>query len=94
MESEPQAFTYPDEITTPHLSPTKSKPWCCCMCKFKYSTREDVQAHIIRKHNVDTQYKCTLCAFKSDDEVSCQDHFKVNHPNHTFDIVLMYQKVS
>ncbi|XP_019766776.2 uncharacterized protein LOC125504304 [Dendroctonus ponderosae] len=93
MESEPQAFTYQDEIATPHSSPTKLKPWCCCMCKSKYNTREDVQAHIIRKHNVDTQYKCTLCAFKSDDEVGCQDHFKDNHPNHTFDIVLMYQKV-
>ncbi|XP_050305539.1 uncharacterized protein LOC126742791 [Anthonomus grandis grandis] len=72
---------------------SKFKPWNCCMCKAKYYTKEEIETHAIKKHNIDAQFKCTLCAFKSDSEEACRGHFIEQHSGHEFDIIFVYQKL-
>lgn len=95
MDSEPQEFVPQEEVasTPPPIASSKFKPWSCGMCKAKYHTREDIRAHIIKKHNIDAQYKCTLCAFKNDEEDSFKAHFQEKHPGQELDMIFVYQKI-
>ncbi|XP_076256193.1 uncharacterized protein LOC143193736 isoform X1 [Rhynchophorus ferrugineus] len=90
MESEPLEGRETEESQS--VTPNKQKPWRCCMCKAKYSTKQHIQTHIMHKHDVDAQYKCTLCAFKNNEADSFKSHFAESHPGHKIDIIFVYQK--
>lgn len=68
------------------------KPWRCCMCKSRSNTIEDIQNHVLVKHEIDSQYKCALCTFKSNDIEKFEGHFKDVHPNNTVDVISAYCK--
>ncbi|XP_066251917.1 uncharacterized protein [Euwallacea similis] len=92
MESEPLEEDSSTIAQPLPFTPSKLKPWGCCMCKAKYHTEEEIKLHIVKKHNIDAQYKCTLCSFKNDEKDKCKVHFNEKHPGHEFDIIFVYQK--
>ncbi|KAL1501260.1 hypothetical protein ABEB36_006615 [Hypothenemus hampei] len=92
-QQQQQMIPNQDESIQGTSQTSKFKPWNCCMCKAKYFNKEEVQAHILKKHNIDTQYKCTLCTFKNDEESALREHFSSKHALQKFDIILMYQKL-
>ncbi|XP_066144550.1 uncharacterized protein [Euwallacea fornicatus] len=92
MDSEPLEEDSSTIAQSLPFTPSKVKPWGCCMCKAKYHTEEEIKLHIVKKHNIDAQYKCTLCSFKNDEKDKCKVHFNEKHLGHEFDIIFVYQK--
>ncbi|CAG9772200.1 unnamed protein product [Ceutorhynchus assimilis] len=88
MELEPE-FTSP--LQSVALT-TKFKSWSCCLCIAKYYTKDEILTHILKKHNIDAQYKCSWCAFKDDQENVCREHYEEKHPDNEFDIILVYRE--
>ncbi|XP_063927306.1 uncharacterized protein LOC135140610 isoform X4 [Zophobas morio] len=69
-----------------------TKPWHCGMCKYRCAAKSDILAHIFNKHDINAQFKCTLCSYKSDDKSTFEGHFKDGHPNSETDIIYVYYK--
>ncbi|XP_056631686.1 uncharacterized protein LOC130441883 isoform X1 [Diorhabda sublineata] len=97
MESEPKDSTDDDgkSVTFPTiLNQTKlNKPWRCCMCKTRSGTQEGIQNHVLEKHDIDSQYKCALCIYKTNDKSTFTEHFKQEHNNQDINIVYVYRKI-
>ncbi|CAH1118526.1 unnamed protein product [Phaedon cochleariae] len=99
MSSEPTDQEDPptgtNQPSTPQPPPTKTnqKPWRCCMCKTRSSTAESIQAHVLDKHEIDAQYKCALCAYKTDHEGAFEGHFKGSHQGQEVEYIAAYRKV-
>lgn len=87
----------PIPISTPNTESQPSnikwtKPWHCGMCKYRCAAKSEIVAHIYFKHDVNMQFKCTLCNYKTDDKSSFEDHFKGSHPDSDVDIIYVYYK--
>lgn len=94
LETEP---VKPNESSSSSSPPVANltkpnKLWRCLMCKFKTSTEEGVRIHASEKHEIETQYKCALCAYKSDDKSTFAQHYKDHHPKQDIDIIHSYRK--
>lgn len=96
MESEPKdSDDDAKSVTnTPILNQNKfNKPWRCCMCKTRSGTQEGIQNHVLEKHDIDSQYKCALCIYKTNDKSTFTEHFKQEHNNQDINIVYIYRKI-
>ncbi|XP_060534291.1 uncharacterized protein LOC132706779 [Cylas formicarius] len=93
MDSEPNHYGAEHGSQMTATTTKQSKPWRCCMCKYRCATEEDVRSHIVNKHDVDAQFKCTLCPYKSNEKASFATHFKADHPNHDIDFIFVYRKM-
>lgn len=69
------------------------RPWRCGMCKWRCACCDDMIAHVQNKHNLESQYKCGVCPFKSSDKGAFGDHFETAHPLQQIDIISIYYKV-
>nr|XP_008194761.1 PREDICTED: uncharacterized protein LOC103313398 isoform X2 [Tribolium castaneum] len=69
-----------------------TKPWHCGMCKYRCAAKDDIVTHIFNKHDINTQFKCTLCSYKTNEKKTFGDHFKDNHPDNDIDIIYVYYK--
>lgn len=63
------------------------------MCKTRNNTLEGIQNHVLEKHEIDSQYKCAQCSYKTNDKDTFTSHFKDVHDNKEIDIIYMYRKV-
>ncbi|XP_044261158.1 uncharacterized protein LOC123009097 isoform X2 [Tribolium madens] len=69
-----------------------TKPWHCGMCKYRCAAKDDIVTHIFNKHDINTQFKCTLCSYKTNERKTFSGHFKENHPDNDIDIIYVYYK--
>ncbi|KAL3271101.1 hypothetical protein HHI36_021597 [Cryptolaemus montrouzieri] len=93
MDSEPYDENQLMHAPFPVVMNQKStKPWRCCMCKYRCHTQEEAEAHAKNKHDIDCRYKCALCTFKSNEMSEFSGHFKSQHPDGQIDIILAYHK--
>lgn len=69
------------------------KPWRCCMCKTRSTSQEGIENHVLEKHEIDSQYKCALCSYKTNNKDTFTSHFKDIHDNKEIDIIYVYRKI-
>lgn len=69
------------------------KPWRCCMCKTRSQSIDGIKNHVLDKHEVDSQYKCALCSYKTNEKETFREHFSDAHPQQVIDIIYAYRKV-
>lgn len=69
-----------------------TKPWHCGMCKYRCAAKTEIVAHIYNKHDINMQFKCTLCNYKTNEKTTFEDHFKATHPDSDVDIIYVYYK--
>ncbi|XP_072393042.1 uncharacterized protein [Diabrotica undecimpunctata] len=95
LDSEPKDIE--DEAnqhpTSTPISSKFSKPWRCCMCKSKTVTQEGIQNHVLEKHDIDSQFKCALCIYKTNDLITFPGHYKEHHSNQEVNIIQVYCKI-
>jgi hypothetical protein len=80
----------PSEIPPTNIKWTK--PWHCGMCKYRCAAKNDIVTHIYNKHDINTQFKCTLCSYKTNEKQTFDGHFSENHPDNEIDIIHVYYK--
>lgn len=77
---------------TPTSNIKWTKPWHCGVCKYRCATKDEIVTHINNKHDINSQYKCTLCLYKTNEKKTFDEHFKENHPGNDIDIIYVYYK--
>ncbi|XP_028133091.2 uncharacterized protein LOC114328441 [Diabrotica virgifera virgifera] len=95
LESEPKDIEDEENahpVSTP-VSSKFSKPWRCCMCKSKTVTQDGIRNHVLEKHDIDSQFKCALCIYKSNDLITFPGHYKEHHSNQEVNIIQVYCKI-
>lgn len=63
------------------------------MCKTRSQSIDGIQNHVLDKHEIDSQYKCALCSYKTNEKDHFDEHFKEAHPNQEIDVIYAYRKV-
>ncbi|KAF5292640.1 hypothetical protein FQR65_LT11192 [Abscondita terminalis] len=58
----------------------ETKPWRCGMCKYRCSSNDDIVTHVFNKHDLDSQFKCALCQYRSNVKQVIRMHFEKDHP--------------
>lgn len=63
------------------------------MCKTRSQSIDGIKNHVLDKHEIDSQYKCALCSYKTNDKDTFKQHFSEAHSNQDIDIIYAYRKV-
>lgn len=63
------------------------------MCKTRSQSIEGIKTHVLDKHEIDSQYKCSLCSYNTNEKETFNEHFKTSHPSQDVDIIYAYRKV-
>ncbi|XP_058456553.1 uncharacterized protein LOC131433950 [Malaya genurostris] len=68
--------------------------WQCDLCETIRRTREEIIDHMTADHKLtDSQFKCSLCSYKSSDYDSFKTHFSENHPKSEILIISLFHEL-
>lgn len=63
------------------------------MCKTRSQSIDGIKNHVLDKHEIDTQFKCAFCSYKTNEKETFNKHYTDVHPNQDIDIIYAYRKV-
>ncbi|XP_046980826.1 uncharacterized protein LOC124545909 [Schistocerca americana] len=91
-----QAQTSTESTTTGTADALFSPPhalWVCGLCDAQCQSRVDVLDHVLAAHGIKSQYKCSLCAFRTSSKTNFEPHFVSRHPGERPYIMDVYRRV-
>lgn len=74
------------------LSPTHAV-WVCGLCDCQCPSRAEVLDHVVAAHGIKSQYKCSLCSYRTSSRLSFEPHFVSRHPGERPYIMDVYRRV-
>lgn len=90
MDCEPEVPAQTHVAQPAEIAPTALRPWHCCMCKGRASTREEIVMHAENRHDIGEQYKCPLCTYKDSTKDNFTAHYAEKHPGHDVDVITVF----
>lgn len=63
------------------------------MCKTRSQSLDGIKNHVLDKHEIDSQFKCAFCSYKTNEKHTFNKHFTDVHPKQDIDIIYAFRKV-
>ena len=65
-------------ITDPNTMGVDGKPYCCNLCDYSTTVKENLARHLSLHVKAKEIYKCHLCAFSTTQKIMLSKHFRTH----------------